>query len=108
MVANVLKNLSKYFWILFSLILVDLVITTIGLCTGVLVEEQIFIRWTVDIGIWFFVIYKIVLSGTGLTGLEIFWKRGHLPKWTYQCVIWAYVVIWIGGIIFYQVKGMML
>ena len=103
-----MKNLSKYFWILFSIILIDLASTTIGLYTGVLVEKQILMEWTVDIGIWFFVIYKIVLSGTGLVALEVFWQRGHLSKRLYQCVIVTYLVIWSGGIIYYQVKGMML
>ena len=100
-------ELSKYFWILFSIILVDLISTTVGLYTGLFVEEQYLIRWTVDIGIWFFVLYKIVLSGSGLAGLEIFWQRGHLSKRLYQCVIGAYLAIWSGGIIFYQVKGML-
>ena len=99
---------SKYFWILFSIILVDLLSTTVGLYTGVLVEKYILIAWTVDIGIWFFVLYKIVMSYTGLIGLEIFWQRGYLSKRLYQFPIVAYVVIWSSGIIFYQVKGMML
>lgn len=103
-----MNKLSKYFWILFSIILVDLVSTTIGLYTGLLVEEQYLIRWTVDIGIWFFIVYKIVLSGSGLAGLEVFWQRDQLSKKLYQYVIVAYLVIWSGGIIFYQVKGMML
>ncbi len=103
-----MKKLSKYFWILFSIILIDLVSTTIGIYTGLLVEKYILIAWTVDIGIWFFVVYKIVLSGFGLAGLEVFWQRGQLPKRLYQYVIVAYLVIWLGGIIFYQVKGMML
>lgn len=101
-------KLSKYFWILFSIILVDLASTTIGLYTGVFVEASFLMAWTIDIGIWFFVVYKIMLSGTGLTGLEVFWQRGQLNEWIYPCVIGAYMVIWFGGIIFYQVKGMML
>ena len=103
-----MMKLSKYFWILTGIIITDLIITTWGLYTDVLVEKYFLIAWTVDIGIWFFVLYKIVLSGTGLTGLEIFWQRGQLPKRLYQYVIVAYVIIWVTGVIFYQVKGMML
>jgi hypothetical protein len=103
-----MKKLSKYFWILLCIILVDLISTTWGLYTDVLVEKYILIAWTVDIGLWFFVLYKIVLSGSGLAGLEIIWQRGQLPERLYQYVIGAYLVIWFGGIIFYQVKGMML
>lgn len=99
-------KLSKYFWILFTIILIDLVSTTVGLYTDVLVEKYILMAWTVDIGIWFFVVYKIALSGSGLVGLEVFWQRGHLSKRLYQYVIVAYVTIWSGGIIYYQVKGM--
>lgn len=101
-------KLSKYFWILFSIIMVDLISTTWGLYTGVLVEKYFMMAWTVDIGIWFFVLWKIVLSGTGLAGLETFWQRGQLDKWIYPGVIVAYLVLWFGGIIYYQVKGMML
>lgn len=101
--------MSKYFWILLSIILVDLISTTIGLYTDVLVEEQILIRWTVEYGgIWFFVLYKICLQGFGLAGLEYFWQRDQLPEKLYQYVIGTYLVVWFGGIIFYQVKGMML
>lgn len=101
--------MSKYFWILLSIILVDLISTTIGLYTDVLVEEQILIRWTVEYGgIWFFVLYKIILQGVGIAGLEYFWQRDQLPEKLYQYVIGTYLVVWFGGIIFYQVKGMML
>ena len=103
-----MPKLSKYFWILFSLIFFDLVSTTVGLYTGTLVEKNILMEWTVDIGVWFFIVYKIVLSGSGLAGLEFFWQRGNLFKRLYQFVIVAYVAIWSGGIIFYQVKGMMI
>ena len=101
-------ELSKYFWILTIIILIDLISTSIGLYTGVLVEAYPLMAWTVDIGIWFFVLYKICLSGIGLVGLEIIYHRDQLSELVYPCVIGAYVVIWSGGIIFYQVKGMML
>ena len=102
------RKLSKYFWILTGIISVDLISTTWGLCTGVLVEKSLLMAWTVEIGIWFLVLYKIVLSGIGLAGLETFWQRDQLDKWIYPGVIVTYLVIWFGGIIYYQVKGMML
>ena len=101
-------KLSKYFWILTGIIFADLIITTWGLYTGVLVEQYFLIRWTVDIGIWFFVVYKLSLSYFGLSILEYAWQRDLFSNRAYLYVIVAYVVIWTIGVIYYQVKGMIL
>ena len=101
-------KLSKYFWILTGIIFADLIITTWGLYTGVLVEQYFLIRWTVDIGIWFFMIYKLTLSYVGVFVLEYAWQHDLFSNRAYSYVIWAYVVIWTIGVIYYQVKGMIL
>ena len=103
-----MPKLSKYFWILTGIIFADLIITTWGLYTGVLVEQYFLIRWTVVIGIWFFVIYKLSLSYFGLSILEYAWQRYLFSNRAYLYVIVAYVVIWTIGVIYYQVKGMIL
>ena len=101
-------KLSKYFWILTGLIFADLISTTWGLYTGVFVEQYFLMRWTVDLGILFFAIYKLSLSYLGLFILEWAWKRDQFSDRAYSYVIVAYVVIWSVGVIYYQVKGMML
>lgn len=101
-------KLSKYFWILTGIIFVDLITTTWGIYTGMLVEKYFLIRWTVDIGLWFFVIYKLSVSYLGLSILELAWQRDLFSDRAYSYVIVAYVVIWVVGVIYYQVKGMLL
>ena len=104
----VIQRFSKYFWILTGLIFFDLITTTWGLYTGLLVEQYFLMRWTVDIGIWYFVLYKLSLSYLGLSFLEWTWQRDEFSDRSYSYVIAAYVVIWTVGVIYYQAKGMML
>ena len=94
-------SLSKYFWILSIICFVDLALTTIGLQTGVLFEANWMLAWTLKIGLWFFILYKIVLQGVGIAILE--WHtRKYKDVYLYKCVIVLYLIIWILFFVYYN------
>ena len=94
-------SLSKYFWILSSICFVDLTSTAIGIKTDCLFEANPYLVWTLNIGLWFFVLYKIALQGAGITILE--WHYGKTQESVYYkfCII-AYFVGWVSFFVYYN------